>query len=265
MTTLDELNSYGEDLERLLLLRTSPIAVKLLEKEEDIPEGAIRPKRDRGMHLAQCQAFAMSRRQRATVAMLKEDNWCWGPVIGFGLAEPPEFFLEGQITFPRMVASLEAAKNLAETSPRLEYGKYIGVVSAPLKTAQFKPDLVIIYGNSAQLRSLLLAMKYKEGYQVTSTFDPIDSCVFSVVPVILTGQCRMTLPDPGDYERALAGEDEIIFSVPTDRLQELMLGLRHLDEIKIGYTHFVQEMRPDFPRPEFYKKLFRMWGLDVEE
>ena len=265
MTTLDELNSYGEDLERLLLLRTSPIAVKLLEKEEDIPEGAIRPKRDRGVHLAQCQAFAMSRRQRATVAILKEDNWCWGPVVGFGLVEPPDFFLEGQIIFPRMVASLEAAKNLAETSPRLEYGKYIGVVSAPLKTARFNPDLVIIYGNSAQLRSLLLAIKYKEGYQVTSTFDPIDSCVYSIVPVILTGQCRITLPDPGDYERALAREDEIIFSVPIDKLEELILGLRHLEEIGLGYTHFVQEMRPDFPRPEFYKKLFKMWGLDVEK
>ena len=265
MTTLYELSSYGEDLERLLLLRTSPIAVKLLEREEDIPEGAIRPKRDRGVHLAQCQAFAMSRRQRATVAILKEDNWCWSPVIGFGLVEPPDFFLKGQITFPRMVASLEAAKNLAETSPRLEYGKYIGVVSAPLKTAHFSPDLVIIYGNSAQLRSLLLAIKYKEGYQVTSTFDPIDSCVYSIVPVILTGQCRITMPDPGDYERALAGEDEIIFSVPIDKLEELILGIRHLEEIGLGYSHFVQEMRPDFPRPEFYKKLFKMWGLDVEK
>ena len=59
MTTLKEYNSYGEDLERLLRLRTSPIAVKMLEKEEDIPEGAIRPKKDRGYHLAKCQAFAM--------------------------------------------------------------------------------------------------------------------------------------------------------------------------------------------------------------
>jgi uncharacterized protein (DUF169 family) len=265
MTTLAELNRYGEDLERLLLLRTSPIALRMLKKEEDIPEGAIRPKRDRGIHLAQCQAFAMSRRQRVTVAMLKEDHWCWGPLIGYGLVEPPDFFLEGEILFPRMVASLEASKNLARTSPRLEYGKYIGVLSGPLKTANFEPDLVMIYSNSAQLRSLLLAMKYKEGYQVTSTFDPIDSCVFSVVPVILTSQCRIALPDPGDYERALAGEDEIIFSIPRDKLEDLMLGLRHFDEIKLGYTHFVKEMRPDFPRPEFYKKLFQMWGLDVEE
>jgi len=265
MATMNELNGCGEDLERLLLLRTSPIAVKLIEKEKDIPQGAIRPKRDRGVHLAQCQAFAMSRRQGVTIAMLKEDHWCWGPLVGYGLVEPPEFFSGGQILYPHMVASLEAAKNLAKTFPRLEYGKYIGILSAPLKAAHFEPDLVMIYSNTTQLMSLLLAVKYKEGYQVTSTFDPIDSCVYSIVPVMLTGQCRITLPDPGDYERALAREDEIIFSVPRDKLEELIVGFRHFEERGIGYTHFVQEMRPDFPRPEFYKKLFKMWELDVEE
>jgi uncharacterized protein (DUF169 family) len=237
----------------------------MLEKEEDIPEGAIRPKRDRGVHFAQCQAFAMSRRQRATVAILKEDHWCWAPLIGYGLVEPPDVFLEGKLFYPHMVASLEGAKNLANTFPRLKYGKYIGVVSAPIKKANFEPDLVMIYSNTAQLRSLLLAIKYKEGYQVTSTFDPIDSCIYSVVPVMLTGQCQITLPDPGDYERALAREDEIIFSLPRDKLEDLMVGLNHFEERGLGYTHFDQEMKPDFPRPEFYKKLFEKWGLDIED
>jgi uncharacterized protein (DUF169 family) len=44
MTTLREFNRYGEELERILILRTSPLAVKMLEKAEDIPEGAVRPK-----------------------------------------------------------------------------------------------------------------------------------------------------------------------------------------------------------------------------
>ena len=87
MTTLEEYHGYGEELERLLLLRTSPIAVKMLEREEDIPEDAYRSKRDDGVHLAQCQAFTMSRRQRRTVAMLKEDNWCWAPLVAWGLVE----------------------------------------------------------------------------------------------------------------------------------------------------------------------------------
>jgi uncharacterized protein (DUF169 family) len=263
MTTSDEFNSYGEELERLLLLRTSPIAVKMLEREEDIPEGAIRPKRDRGEHLAQCQAFALTRRRGETIAMLKEDNWCWAPLIGYGLVEPLDENTISPLIY--IVENMEAAKKVAKNFPRFEYGKYVGILSAPLETASFKPDLVLIYSNTAQLRSMLLAIKYKEGYLLKSEFDPIDSCVYSVVPAIQNGDYRITLPDPGEYERAMAEEGEIILSVPPDRLEELVMGLRFFEKIKLGYTHLTMEMRPDFPQPEFYKELFRMWGLDVEE
>jgi uncharacterized protein (DUF169 family) len=259
--TLEEIQSYGEELARLLLLRTSPLGVKLIEGQDEIPEGATRPKKDRGVHLALCQAFAMSRRQKTTVAMLKEDHWCWAPLIGFGLVEPPEVYLEGRTAFPRMVASLEAAKDLARTEPRLQCGKYAGIVSAPLERAGFEPDAVMIYCNSAQLRTFLLAVKYREGCRVESTFDPFDSCVHSLVPVILTGRYRITFPDPGEYQRALATEDEIIFSFPKGKLPGLISGLKQIEEIGHGYAAFTQEMRPDFPQPDFYKEFFRLWGL----
>lgn len=110
-----------------------------------------------------------------------------------------------------------------------------------------------------------MVVKYQEKSLVRSEFDPIDSCIYSVVPVLLTGQYRITLPDPGDYERAMAGEDEIIFSVPRDKIAGLVSGLKQLEERKTGYLYHTMEMRPDFPRPEFYKRLFKMWGLDVED
>jgi uncharacterized protein (DUF169 family) len=263
MTTIAEFNSYGEELERLLLLRTAPIAVKMLGKEADIPKEAVRPKRDRGYHLAQCQAFALTRRQGETIAMLKEDNWCWAPLIGYGLVEPfdektisPMFYI---------VENMKAAKKVAKSFPRFEHGKYIGILTAPLKTASFKPDMVLIYSNTAQLRSLLLAIKYKEGKLVQSEFDPIDSCVYSVVPVIKNGDYRITLPDPGEYERAMTGEDEIILSVPAAKLEELVTGLRFFEERKMGYSRLNRQMTPDFPQPPFYKELFKMWGLDVKD
>jgi uncharacterized protein (DUF169 family) len=262
MTTIQQYNDYGAILEKLLILRTSPIAVKMIEKEADVPEGAIRPKRDRGYHLAQCQALAMTRRQGITIAMLKEDNWCWAPLIGYGLVKPFDKDTLSPNIF--MVADIEAAKRVVQNFPRLEYGKYIGIVSAPLKTANFLPDLVLIYCYPAQLRSMLMATKYREGFLVTSQFDPIDSCVYSVVPVILNGRYRITLPDPGEYERAMAGEDEIIFSVPKDKMEELIFGLKHFDQIKLGYTHLAMQITPDFHRPDFYKRLFRTWGLDIE-
>jgi uncharacterized protein (DUF169 family) len=214
MTTPKEFSTFGEDLEKYLLLRTSPLAIKILEKNTDIPEGAMRPRRDRGIHLALCQAFAMSRRERLSVAMLKEDQWCWGPLVAFGLVDPV------------IADSEEATRNQVKILPRFEQGKYLGILSAPLKTANFEPDLVLVYSNTAQLRSLLMAVKFKEGSLVNSQFDPIDSCVYSIIPVLQSGQYRITLPDPGESHRALAGDDEIIFSIPKDKIETLISGLR---------------------------------------
>jgi uncharacterized protein (DUF169 family) len=265
MKRLNDFNQSGEELETRLQLRTSPIAIKMLEKEEDIPAGAIRPKRDIGLHLGLCQAFAKSRREGAMVAMLKEDSWCYVPVIALGLAEPPDFFLEGHTDFPSRVADFEAAKNLAKTFPRLKYGKYIGVVSAPLRTTSFEPDLSVIYCNSAQLRCLLTGLKYKRGDMVTSTLDPGGACVQSTVPVLQSGDCQVTIPCGGDRKRALAQDDELIFSVPADRLEDLMSGLRHFDEMGLGYRQFAPDMRPEYPQPEMYIKVGRMLGMDVHE
>jgi len=253
MRRIGDYNQYGEELERLLLFRTSPLAVKMLANEEEIPEEAVRPRRDHGFHLSQCQAFAMSRRQRITVTMLKEDNWCWAPLIGFGLVDP------------QAAENFEATKKQVKILPRFEYGKYLGIASAPLRTASFEPDVVLIYSNTAQLRSMLLAIKYKEGVLVSSQFDPINSCVYAVAQVMLTGQYLVNVPCAGEQQRAMPGEDELIFSVPGDKVEDLVLQLRQSEKMKAGYAYSGFEMRPDFPRPDFYKELFRIWGLDVEK
>ena len=164
-----------------------------------------------------------------------------------------------------MVENKEADKALVEKSPQFEYGKYVGIVSAPLKITSFEPDLVLIYSNTAQLRSILLAVKYKEGILVASEFDPLRSCVFAIIPVIQNGQFRITLPDTGEQYRTMSGEDEIIFSVPKDKIGELVSGLWHFEEMSWDtvhrYTHLDFDMRPDFPQPEHYIKMFKTWGI----
>jgi uncharacterized protein (DUF169 family) len=250
MPTISEYNRFGEELENLLQLKTSPIAVKMLKKESDIPKGAIRPKKDRGYHLAQCQAFAMTRRQGMTIAMLKEDHWCWAPLLAYGMVEDPHHPIVDELT----------------SLPRFELGKYIGMVTAPLSSANFEPDMVLIYSNTAQLREMIGVPKFAEKTTVKSEFDPLGSCAYSVVPTITTGEYRITLPDPGEYSRAWAGEDEIIFSVPKEKLPGLVEGVKRSAEMKKNaddWSHLM--LRPDFPRPDFYKELFRKWGLDVED
>ena len=49
---LSVLHGYGDELERRIKLKSFPLAIKLLEKESDIPEGAQRPLKDFGYHLS---------------------------------------------------------------------------------------------------------------------------------------------------------------------------------------------------------------------
>jgi uncharacterized protein (DUF169 family) len=250
MTTLAEYRRYGDELELSLRLKTSPIAIKMLKGEKDIPEGAIRPKRDRGYHLAQCQVFTMARRNGMTIAMFKEDNWCWAPLMAYGLVEDPQ----------------DAFVNAHSSFPRFKYGEYIGIVTAPLRSTSFEPDMVMVYSNPGQLREMIGVAKNMEKTTVKSEFDPIDSCAYAIVPVIAERQFRITLPDPGERSRAFAEDDEIIFSVPVEKLAELVEGVKHNTEMKKNpedWSHLL--LRPDFPRPPFYNELFRKWGLDVEK
>ncbi len=242
---LSTFNKYGEELETSLLLRTSPIAVKMLEKEADIPKGAFRPKRDGGYHLAQCQAFGMSRREGKTVAMLKEDHWCPTALTAYG-----------------MVEKTGAMASFGESYKSFEVGKYIGIVTAPLKSAAFIPDVVLIYMNNAQLRGVLTPMSFSGGASQVNTELFLPSCGHAVVDPMITGKYVVVLPDPGEYQRALATEDEIILAVPAQKMKELIASMKGMGGKMYSHREQYMAMQPDFERPQFYKDMFKAWGLD---
>ena len=248
---MTDYNKYGRELDELLKLRYAPIAIKLLKTEDDIPEGSLRPKRDLGEHLALCQAFAMVRRQRTSLVLLKEDHWCVWPLISFGLVE----FRKGEDYYDQVVSinfieDPQKAKEFFEKNyPRLENGGNIGLAMAPLDTCNFEPDLVLIYARPAQLRNMVMAVKFKTGELLKSEFDGADSCVYSTIPVLKTGDYRITVPDPGEYERALTDEDEMIF-VPAAKLAELLDGLKKLSDRGLATATFYGN-ETGFARPQF--------------
>ncbi|SHI23380.1 Uncharacterized conserved protein, DUF169 family [Sporobacter termitidis DSM 10068] len=265
--TAADFNRLGRELQELLILRYAPIALKLLKTEGDIPPGALRPKRDLGEHLALCQAYGMVRRERKSLVLLREDHWCVWPLIGFGLVE----FNEGAAYYDRAVTgnfieNPDKARAFFKSSyPRLDEGSNIGLALAPLDGANFIPDMVLVYLKPAQLRSALMSVKYKSGELLHCALDAVDSCVHSTIPLLKDGQYKITVPDPGEYERGLTDEDEMILSVPAGKLGDLVAGLTLLSERGFGYRQLHMEMKTDFPRPQFYDDLFRRWGLDTGE
>jgi len=263
--TIQECNAMGVELEQQLLLRYSPIALKLVYSEDEIPEGTIRPWKDTGNRLAMCQAFALVRRNRKAFTMLKEDHWCVWPLVSYRLCPLEEADYEYMGTKFFMKDPKRSVKFLKEEYPFLNGKAPIGFSIAPLRSCTFVPDCVTIYCNPAQIRSLLMASKYQTGDMLNVTLDPVDSCVHSTIPVLNGKDFNITFPDPGEYERGLTDENEVMFTVRGGMLEPLVESIKTFGRINFGYQGLQMEMAMNFPRPEFYNIMFEKWGLETGE
>ena len=259
-----ETNSgYSDVLRKTLGLRMEPIAVKMIGAETEVPQNAIRPLKDLGKHLALCQAFALVRREKKTIYCDTTGEWCWAPLVAFGMCDSGEG-TEAYNIISRVIGikDPDAARRFFANFPRLPYGKYIGLLLAPLCQCDFEPDVTLVYcDDNSQLRGAALAVKNATGKLIETQLDAIDSCAYACAATINSGAYRVTIPDIGEHERAFAGESEVILSVPVGKLGELTEALAFLDKSGMGYSNWKRGMTYDFARPPFYEDLFRIWGL----
>lgn len=257
MIPVNAFNDYGRRIEEQIRPASYPLAIKMLRNPDEVPKEAERPKNSYGACMSTCQCFSLSRKFGKTVAQLFEDMWCPEPVIGFGLAEPPDNFLSGETRYPDGVASLQAGSNWAHEMPRLKPGEFIGIVSAPLKTASFEPDATVIYCNSAQLLKLLLGIAYRDGRDITTVLGGHSACVYSVVPSLLKDECQVSVPCRGDRGYAGAQDDEMIFTAPKSKISELADGLEQKGTSNLP-TRFT--MAPEYKLSKSYAEAARLMG-----
>lgn len=261
---LEQNLALHEQMTKLTGLRYPGVAIRFLTDETEIPENAVVPLRDWGRHIAVCQAFAYARRQGMTLYMRKEDHWCWCPILTYGMISR-ELGKEGFRAIHRVQGtSMESADAFVDSFPFLPYQENKGMLIAPLDKADFVPDVTLIYCKNDQLRVFLMAIGTQTKSMLDSSFTAMDSCAYSVVPAILEGKYRITIPDPGEYERGLTPEDDIILSVPAQRMEEFARGLTVQTRIG-GRDHFYMTMKEEFPRPPMYNVIFETWGLQTGE
>lgn len=261
---LKELHEYGEFLERAFKLRSMPIGLKFCETLADVPADAIFPMKEYGKHMALCQAFSYARMKGKTIAMTKEDHWCWNPLIGYGCVscEPGEPQFNEVIKYISIPDQEKAAAFFAKF-PRLPLGKYEAVVVAPIATASFLPDVIMIYAEVAKINHFIRCVKGVIGDYIHSVFDGIDSCIYATVPTFVNGEFRVSLPDPGERERANTRDDEMVLSIPPAHMDEFIAMVKENE--RYGFNDKAIEFNLDYSRPAFYNRLFSMWGLDEGE
>ena len=84
----------------------------------------------------------------------------------------------------------------------------------------------------------------------------------AIVPVLKNGECNVAVPCMGDRTGALAQDDEIIFSIPSEKMEDLMAGMKHLDRTSLIFP-IKFNMQYDYPLMENYQKVGRMIGLKM--
>jgi len=247
-------------------MEVHPIAVKMLKSKVDVPEGAIIPTRDWGHKYALCQSYAKSQRDGLTIAMFKEfkeDMWCFEPVVGLGFAERIPYFLEGNHRYPDSVRDLKDAAVWCQNMPYLEYGRYQGIVSAPINTCNFMPDVVVMHVNGMQTSQLLIIKCWIDGRDVHSQLSGHAACVYAVVPSLLKHECMVSIPCKGDRRLALAQDDEILFTLLPEMLPDFVAGTRFLQEHEWGLP-MSQEYKEEYDLKPAYAKLGEMLGMDLK-
>ena len=260
---LEQNKKIQELMEKIVGLRYPAVAIKMIREDSEIPADAVRPLKDMGYHIALCQAFAFARRQRKVIYMELEDHWCWNPIITYGMIDNETAKKGFRAMHKIMGTSMESADAYVDSFPSLPYGEFKGTLIAPLDQADFLPDVTMVYCKNDQLRVLLMAIDTQIHKMIESSFTPLDSCTYAVINAIQEENYRITLPDPGEYERALTPDDDIILSIPAQRQEEFLKGLEVQASRGQDRNSFYMTMKEDFARPYFYNVIFEAWGMET--
>lgn len=248
-------------LQQYVRPETFPVAVKF-SADGWLPEKVRRPRASFGHRVNICQGIAMARRMGWTVGFLPEDHACALSLIILGLAEKPDFVARGELVYPLYAATPEIGARTEELTPQFQPGIVESIVVAPLERANFTPDVILVYGNAAQLARLVQGALYHRGGRITSHFSGRASCAGELVMPYQTGECQVILPGPGERVFALTESHELCFAVPAALAEELADGLTATHKqggLRVPVPFQGLLARPRFP--SYYRRLEETVGI----
>lgn len=219
-----DLKEINDMLNFYIRPQTFPVAVRLYEASEKIPDKARIPKRDLGAAIPVCQGIGIARRYGWTVAISRDDQSCPHGLFVLGFI-PGESYLDGSSAEAAGVGNRDDQARNAHNVSRLEYGKYKCVVAAPLQNATFEPHIILIYGDPAQIVRLVQGSFATTGKALdTPTMGGI-ACGSFIARTMLTDECQMILAGAGDRFFALTQDHELAFTIPWSKAEMVIKGM----------------------------------------
>ncbi len=246
-----------------LRMKTFPVAVRFLKEGESFPEKTRQPSVALGKRVAICQGVTMARNYGWTVGLRKEDVVCVPAAIVFGLsgAEDPAGAVTGLFTEVNFSIDRDRAASETSSMSRFQRGEIEGILMAPLAKASFEAQLVLFYGNPAQMMRFAQAWSYMTGERVSGEFGGKVECDEYLITPFKTQSPRMVIPGNGERIFAATQDDEMVFVLPAESLMDLVKGLKEVGKA-MGARYPVtpyQNYQPDLPKA--HKQLGKELGI----
>jgi uncharacterized protein (DUF169 family) len=221
-----------EDMERLLRLKTSPVAYKRLEKAEELEgiPGVIRLDRKTTF----CQAPALARMGGMKVGLTRANvgERC-ARICGLAASTRKQVAWEAKAFATSWFANEEEAKKQMAAYPLVPPGE--AIVVAPLGTVTFAPDVILIYGNPAQMMLLMNALQFRDYERFEFFFIGEGACADSLAQCYTAGKPALAIPCMGERAFGAVTEDEMLMALPPAMMAKAVEGLQALRERRIGY------------------------------
>lgn len=249
-----------------LRLKTLPVGVSFLKGGTAIPDQARRPAVFMKKRVTICQVMTMARNYGWQMAVTKKDLVCPLAALAFGFSaslSPIEDMAEAFLTSQYKSGGDKSLKESAQMC-FLEKETLEVLLIGPLEKLVHPPDVVVLYGNPAQVSRLVQAATYDMEERIQGLFGGKVECPEYLIRPMVTGKPRVVLPGPGDRIFSMTGDDEMIFAFPYSFLGKLTEGLQESGK-RVGARYpitFYQNFQPEFPK--HYKELAKKLGLEDE-
>jgi uncharacterized protein (DUF169 family) len=252
----------GQALDTYIRPLTFPVAIKMLESEEEIPERTRRPFQQMGIKIAICQGIGMARKLGWAVAMGKEDMQCALGAAPFGFFKNIDYFNEGNLAEGMFTASKEVGKREEDLIDRFEHGSYSHILVAPLQRTTFEPDLLMIYGNPAQIMRLIQGALHSEGGAIQSSSMGRLGCA-SIITAMKEDECRYVIPGNGDRIFGMTQDHEMAFFIPSSKIDTVLDGLAKTHKAGIRYP-ITSNFSFEGTFPPSYQEQMKIWRDEGE-
>lgn len=211
-------SEYASKMKSILMLRSEPVAVKLIKKGESFPEGYEVPEKQ----MSHCQAV-MGARNGGKYKMTSAMQGCNVGAACLGMMKNPEKVANGEFHAGIGIhESPAAAKAMIDARTDIDF-ETEGEVVCPLKDANFIPDVVIFVDIPERIYWFDPLMTRKKGGRVHYSTAPFQcACEDATVMPIMTGEPNISIGCFGCRKRTDMKSDEMAIGVPFKLIPEMV-------------------------------------------